>query len=213
MDTRVKMEIASYIFGVSLLFYAGTSGAAFYKWIDSQGETHYTTAPPPESAIYDREVISDQGRVLETIQGKMTPEEKAILEKRLYEERQRAKALEEQNKIDRNLLIFYKKEQDIIAERDRKLSPFDEYIASLRENRDILRSRYKELLDKAISYERKGESPPASVTAGLHDIKRAFDDSEEYLEKAVKERSVIFERFVVYIKRWREIKKKNADNN
>ena len=97
----------------SLVLYSAIASAALYKWVDEKGNTHYTSTPPPESAVHDREVIGKQGRVIKKLQGKMTAEEKAAYEQKMLEEEQAAKAREEQEKNDRTLLISYTSVSDI----------------------------------------------------------------------------------------------------
>lgn len=58
-----------------MLFYAGVADAKFYKWVDEQGNTHYTATPPPESLVREREAVSRQGITLEKAPGRMTAEE------------------------------------------------------------------------------------------------------------------------------------------
>jgi len=194
------------MFGLLLLCYTGVSSAALYKWVDAQGDTHYTTAPPPESAVHDRELLGSRGQVLKTIQGRMTPEEKAAYEQKLYEEEQAAKALARRQKRDRNLLISYKKEGEITTKRDEKLATLDEYINSLETSLDASSLEYEELLNQAILHEREGKAPPEKLKANLRSAKRELEGYEADLMKAKTERLNTTRVFKQDIKRWRELK-------
>jgi len=200
------MKIVFYTFGLFLLFYAGVSSAALYKWVDGDGNTHYTTAPPPESAVHDRELIGSRGQVIKTIQGRMTPEEKAAYEKKLIEEEVAAKQLAKQKKRDRKLLISYKKQEELTGERDEKLSTLDDYIRSLEKSRNESHFEYEELLNQAILQEREGRSPSEKLKADLRSSKREFDGYEADLKKARTERLHSSLEFEEDIKRWRELK-------
>ena len=200
------MKILWHTLGLSILLYAGAAAAALYKWVDEKGNTHYTTAPPPESAVHDREVLGDQGRVLKTIQGRMTPEEKAAYEKKLFEEEQAAKEKAKQEKRDRNLLISYKKEEEITRKRDQKLSTLDEYIKSLEQSLESANVEYEELLNDAILMEREGRTPPEKLKANLRSAKREHDGYEADLKKAKQERLKASQEFEADIKRWRQLK-------
>ncbi|MCW8962891.1 MAG: DUF4124 domain-containing protein [Gammaproteobacteria bacterium] len=200
------MRTALHTFGLLLLFYTGISCAALYKWVDEKGNTHYTTAPPPESAVHDREMLGSRGQVLKTIQGRMTPEEKAAYEKKLYEEEQAAKELARQQKRDRNLLISYKKEEELTTKRDEKLATLDEYIRSLVVSRDASHFEYEELLNQAILHEREGKVPPEKLKADLRSAKREFDGYEADLKKAKQEHLNTSKEYDADIKRWRQLK-------
>ena len=188
------------------LLYSVTAHAVLYKWVDDKGNTHYTSAPPPESAVHDRELIGDQGRVIKTIQGRMTPEEKAAYERRLFEEEQAKKEKAEREKRDRGLLISYKTVEEIEEARDRKVNALEDYIESLEHSRNDAGSEYDDLLSQAILEERAGQAPSEKLKADLRSAKREFEDAEADLEKAKKERLNTVKRFGDDIVRFKELK-------
>ena len=49
MQSVSKIALITALFS-SLLANQAASAQEFYKWVDSQGSTHYTTTPPPKSA-------------------------------------------------------------------------------------------------------------------------------------------------------------------
>jgi len=191
---------------VLLLLGMGISHAALYKWVDEKGNTHYTTAPPPDSAVYDREIIGERGQVVKTIQGRMTPEEKAAYEQKMLEEERLLKEEEERKKRDRNLLISYKTVEEMEAKRDDKLSTLDGYISSLEKERDDAAIEYDELLNEAILHEREGMAPPEALKANLRSAKREYETNEADLIKAKKERLKTVNIFKDDIKRFQELK-------
>jgi hypothetical protein len=196
----------SFLILVLLLLSMAVSHAALYKWVDEKGNTHYTTAPPPASSVYDREVLGERGQVVKTIQGRMTSEEKAAYEKKLLEEEQLVKEQEAQKKRDRNLLISYKTVEEMEEKRDDKLSTLDGYIESLEGDRDEVALEYDELLNQAVLHEREGKAPPEKLKANLRSAKREFETNEADLKKAKKERLKTLNVFEEDIKRFRELK-------
>ena len=199
------MKVSFYIL-LLLLLGMSASHSALYKWVDEKGNTHYTTAPPPDSAVYDREILGERGQVVKTIQGRMTPEEKAAYEQKMLEEERLLKEQEEQQKRDRNLLISYKTVEEMETKRDDKLSTLDGYIKSLEEDRDGAAIEYDELLNQAVLHEREGKAPPEKLKADLRSSKREYETSEADLIKAKKERLKTVNQFEEDIKRFRELK-------
>ena len=199
------MKVSFHIL-VLLLLSMGVSHAALYKWVDEKGNTHYTTAPPPDSAMYDREILGGRGQVVKRIHGRMTPEEKAAYEEKLLEEEQLAKEQEAQKKRDRNLLITYKTVGEVVEKRDDKLSTLDSYIESLEEDRNEVTQEYDELLNQAVLHEREGKMPPEQLKANLRSAKRELETNEADLTKAKKERLEAVDLFEEDIKRFRELK-------
>jgi hypothetical protein len=191
---------------ILLVSCAATANAALYKWVDEKGNTHYTSTPPPGSAVYDREVIGKQGRVVKTIQGKMTPEEKAAYEQKLLEEEQAAKQRKEQEKRDRSLMISYRSVSDIERRRDERLERLDEYIEDITERRNASGKEYDELIDQAILLEREGKVPSERLKADMRSAKREFDSAEADLAKVQSEREELEKSFGEDIARFKELK-------
>ena len=198
--------IKSLLLMFSLVLYSAIASAALYKWVDEKGNTHYTSTPPPESAVHDREVIGKQGRVIKKLQGKMTAEEKAAYEQKMLEEEQAARAKEEQEKHDRSLLISYTSVSDIEEKREAKLKVLDEYIESLEQARNRSGEEYDELLSQAITEEREGKVPSEKLKADMRSAKREFDTAEEELANSRIERKELEKRFIDDISRFKELK-------
>ena len=60
------------------IFLSGNAlGERLYKWVDADGQVHYSNRLPPEAAKQKREVINEQGRTLKVYRAPLTPEEKA----------------------------------------------------------------------------------------------------------------------------------------
>ena len=200
------MKIAFQLLVLLLLWNTDFSYAALYKWVDEKGNTHYTTAPPPGSAVYDREVIGGRGQVVKRIQGRMTPEEKAAYEEKLLEEELLFKEQEAQKKRDRILLLSYKTVGEMIEKRDDKLSTLDAYIQNLEEDREELALEYDELLNQAVLHEREGKAPPEKLKANLRSAKRELESNEADLTKRKKEHLNTVNLFEEDVKRFRELK-------
>ena len=55
----------------------GAQAGKLYKWVDENGQVHYTNQLPPEASKQERRVINDQGRTLKVYRAPRTAEEKA----------------------------------------------------------------------------------------------------------------------------------------
>jgi outer membrane murein-binding lipoprotein Lpp len=92
--------------------------AKMYKWTDKHGVVHYGSAIPPEYADQQKEQINSQGQTIKTIDGAMTPEQRAAREK----EKADAEAAKEQLAHDKVLLSTYGSVNDIERARDSRLN-------------------------------------------------------------------------------------------
>ncbi|WP_263458717.1 DUF4124 domain-containing protein [Bathymodiolus japonicus methanotrophic gill symbiont] len=67
---------------VCLIPLPSAAHAKMYRWVDKQGNVYYSDQVPPSQSKLERKVLSDTGRVIETIRAAKTQEE-IDLEKRL----------------------------------------------------------------------------------------------------------------------------------
>jgi hypothetical protein len=94
------------------------SGKKMYKWTDKDGVVHYGAAVPPEYADQQKTQMNSQGQTIKTIDGAMTPEQRAAREKEKLDEAQR----KEQQEHDKVLLSTYGSVGDIERARDARLA-------------------------------------------------------------------------------------------
>ena len=94
------------------------TGHKMYKWTDKQGVVHYGSDIPPEYADQQKEQINAQGQTIKTIDGAMTPEQRAARDKAKLEDA----AKKEQQEHDKVLLSTYGSVTDIERARDSRLA-------------------------------------------------------------------------------------------
>ena len=91
-----------------------------YKWVDKDGVTHYGDSIPAEYSDLPKEVINDQGVVVNHLEGRKTAEQIAAEEKARELEVQR----ELQRRADQALLATYLSVDEIVMHRDRRIELF-----------------------------------------------------------------------------------------
>ena len=91
-----------------------------YKWVDDEGVTHYGDSIPAEFADFPKEVINDQGVVVNHLEGKKTDEQLAAEERARELETQK----ELQRRADQALLATYLSVDEIVMHRDRRIELF-----------------------------------------------------------------------------------------
>ena len=113
---------------VAVAMFAPTAGAAIYKWVDKDGNTHFGSSIPPEYAKQDtkKERLNEQGQVVEIVQEKEKTPEQLAEEKRLKEEEAaRQKELERQRTNDRLLVTTYESVDQLEMTRDGKIKALE----------------------------------------------------------------------------------------
>lgn len=179
--------------GTALVPSAGS--AATYRWVDEQGNTHYSDQLPPEQAHRRRAELSPQGRELKVIEAPKTAEELRREARLARLHAQHEKILLDQRKQDLALLRSYRSEEDIRRARDDKLQALE----ILRRDTETERQRQGELLARqekaAAQLERKGESVSRNQRTAIAASRRAVAQADAKLEIIAAERAALTLRF------------------
>ncbi len=183
---------------------SSSSDRRLYKWVDSQGITHYGDRIPPEYASQERHVINGQGVEVERLEAQKTPEQQAA------EEQKRLDAQDRANR-DKNLLSTYGSVQEIERLRDQRLALLADQIKVTGQFMENLATRMKKL--RAISmafrpYNADPNAPPMSDQVA-EDLVRVGNDmrtQEQNLREKRSEESIMSKQFESDIARFKELK-------
>ncbi len=100
---------------------AGADGqGTVYKWVDADGELHYSDSVPAQYAEMDKHVLNNHGVTVDVVRGRKTPEE--IEAERVAA--QMAQQEELQRRADQALLATYLTVDEITMHRDRRVELF-----------------------------------------------------------------------------------------
>jgi hypothetical protein len=201
----------SRIFGFSALLActalavgAPGSGRTLYKWVDSQGVTHYGDRVPPEYAGQEQHIFNAQGVEISHQDAQKTPEQLAAEDKR----RQDA---EDRMNRDRNLLSAYTSVQEIERIRDQRLALISDQIKVTSQFLENLNGRMKKLRVSAMRFKPYNADPkaPAMTDQVAEDLVRLGNDirtQEQNLEQKRGEESTMKKQFESDIDRFKELK-------
>jgi hypothetical protein len=197
-----------------ILMLAGTAAIAqvkLYRWVDEDGNVHYSDRVPPAAAEKERNVLDEEGRTVERHQRAKTPEEveqERRTEQQLIEE---ARRREEQQRKDRMLLMTFTTAEDLEHVRDDRAAAFDAQIMILEEKLERLRKVRADLDAQAAKLTEGGQ---AMISDDLNQrLQRNEDDirrSEAYLESRRAERQAIVDKFNADLERFKELKARRS---
>lgn len=178
--------------------FAATAGK-LYRYTDNRGVVAIDDHVPPEFVKNGYEVITRDGRVIETVPRQLTGEEG---------ERRRAAEAEAKRlrDWDESLLLRYSTEDDIAAARDRALREFDVRISILRSNLMSVKSQIESDQAKAADLERRGAAVPAALTSNIEMLKREIADTEETIALRSKEKATVEANYQKDIERFKTLR-------
>jgi len=168
----------------------------YFKWVDEDGVTHYGDSIPAKYAELPKEVLNDQGVMVDTLEGKKSPEQ--IEAERI--EQERVAAIELQRRADRALLATYLSVDEILLHRDRRVELFQ---AQSRVTELYLRNlerRMLKLRNEASNFQPYSENSDAPMIAEdladeLRDTKNIIQKHERNLQKFQNDEQQIIARF------------------
>lgn len=150
-----------------------------FRWIDEEGNVHYSDTVPPEKAKHKRESLNEQGRTINITEAAKSPEQIAN-ERRLKKLRDMAqRLLAEQIAQDQTLLRSYRNEEELITARDAKLSMLETQKLVAGNNFSRLAEKLDALQRQAADYERNGKQVPESVLAEIGGLRSQMEESQE----------------------------------
>jgi hypothetical protein len=182
-----------------------------YKWVDTNGQVHYSNQLPPEATQRKREVINDQGRTVKVYRAPLTPEEK-VEEKRLAELEARKKELAEKRaNHDRSLLATYTSKEDMYPVRDARISAIESLIKVTNSRISSMQSRLLELTEEAAGYERSGKQLPASLLSRISNLRKQIERNKEFAQDKKREIGDIRLQFESDVRRYIELTSENPE--
>ena len=197
-----KICLALIVFSMLL---ASAAEAKMYKWVDEDGQIHYSDKVPAQYLKEHREELNEQGATVKDIKRAPTEEEKAEQRRKEKERKEKEKVLLEQQRRDRILTDTYTTERDLMAARDARLEAIDSQI-------NLADSIVKDSTSKVESTEKliaqlkaEGKHIPDTAYAKVEREHKQLATQKEVAEKHRQKRQEIVEQFEGYITRFREL--------
>jgi len=190
--------------------YAGST-----KWIDKNGQVHYSDRVPVEYLNKSHSKISDEGVTLSVTEAKKT---KQVLS--AEHKLNKIKAAEARKKIiiarkkalrDRVLLYTFTTENDLILARDARVDAIDSQISlakTLIKNDEIKLSNAK---GRITSIVKNNRIAPKNLHQEVSSLGKQINNNYVYIGEKSTERKKIFQTFTEDLARFRELKKEQAD--
>ena len=182
-----------------------TVAAQLYRWVDEEGNVHYTDSLPPSASRQGHTELSETGVTVRRVEGAKSAEEIAR-EQELERLRQEQQALiEQQQAEDRVLLQTYRSVDDVILVRDGKLSSVDVGIQVIKRNIRRLQDRWAELQGEAGNQERAGLPVGDHILRSIEDTERAIQNALGEVATREQQKQAIEQSFAKDLSRFRKL--------
>jgi hypothetical protein len=185
----------------ALLFAGALDAQTVYKWVDENGDVHYSQTLPPERAQDAHDRLTADGLLAERVERVRTDQEREAIEQERARQREAAEQARLEAQQDRLFLAAFPTEADIkraIESRRDNVQAERRSVLSLLEQ---ARGRFASAVREAAEYERSGKQVPdhlseriADARASVRDLDRRLDGIQNRLVELDKELSADLER-------------------
>jgi hypothetical protein len=182
------------------------SQGRLFRWVDENGNVHYSDSIPPDQMKAGHTELSEKGVRIKSVPRAKTPEE---LRKEQELDRLRAeqkKLLEEQRSADQMLLRTFRSEDDILMARDGKITAIDVMIGITKNTILRRQERLVKLLAQAADLERVGKPVPPQHRDSIAHLEHAIRDSYVTILEREKQKSTIRTESERDLARFRQLK-------
>jgi hypothetical protein len=191
---------------------AGTAMAAkVYRWVDENGEVHYSETLPPDFEDKKHDELDDQGIVRAKDQSLVPPKTKPIEElqdlPRDSSGMERPKAMyskeELQRRMDSFLLLRYDSEQEITDAMTVEISQLEYDRILLQTSRDSMSKAHREQIREAASRQRSGVEVDPKIIESISSLQTRLDSNGKSLANLQAREDEIIANFDVQMERYR----------
>jgi hypothetical protein len=200
-----------------------------YRWVDEDGNVHYTESLPPEHRDRGHDLLNERGIVLDEDQ-KLTPqkelEEKTEEQVKAQEANElprdssglpRPKPLyteaEKQQRMDNFLMLRYESEQEIIEAMNVEIKQLNYDRRLLEGTRQSTDEAWRGQIREAANKQRAGMTVGEADVRQIDELKAQLADNERELAALERREEEIRTQFQAQVERYREVVAKYAEDS
>ncbi|MGB5398137.1 MAG: DUF4124 domain-containing protein [Gammaproteobacteria bacterium] len=180
--------------------------AKLYKWIDDNGQVHYSDTVPAQYLVKEHKEMSEQGLSVKKVDAAETEAERAERKRVELVKARKQQREEEKRRRDRILLDTYTTERDLVAARDARIEAVESQIqlADSIINDSIKKIEKSETL--IASLKAQGRVVPETLYQKVDGERRQLETQREVRRTHEDKRKAVNTQFSDYILRFRELK-------
>ena len=183
------------------LGFSAQVAANMYRYTDENGQIVISSTIPQEATKRGYDILSNNGRVIETIPPAPTEEEIAAREA----EKQRQKELAEQREKDRALLKRFSHPDQAVKAMHRKIQELEGLIQLKRGNISVISSQLDNEQSRAANMERAGQEIPEATLEKIRRLEAQIRDIEREITSQTQEIEELRRAFEADIERLEEV--------
>lgn len=206
------------------VFLAATASAAeVYRWVDENGEVHYSESLPPDFQDKGHDVLDERGIVLDEDMSLTPPPPEEPTEEDLKELPRdasglpRPKALyseaEMQRRMDNFLMLRYDSEQEIDDAMNVEIKQLEYDRRLLETTRESMEEAYRGNIREAANRQRAGQKVDDSASVEINQLQSRLADNQQELDRLDARELSIRAEFGKQVDRYRYLREEWAEES
>lgn len=183
-----------------------------YRWIDENGKTHLSDTIPPDQVQHRRELLSNDGRVLQVTEQAKTKEQRELDARLAKLKKEQDKIIAKQKSDDKVLLSTYRSVDDMKLALNKKMMALDSEYKVLQNNLNLKQTELEKLLKRAAGHERNGEKVPKPLLDSIDKNKAEIQIIQEDMIKHRQKRETVRAEFESDMDRYRFLTQEDTEN-
>ncbi|MDJ0880332.1 MAG: DUF4124 domain-containing protein [Gammaproteobacteria bacterium] len=197
-----------------VFFSVPVDATKLYKWVDEEGNIRYSDRLPVDQAKQKHHTLTPDGRVLETKEAAISPEQRKrerAERKRLEEEARRQAELAARQKAiqdhhDNVLLMTFSNESEILEAKDERVAVIESVIKLLRKNIKNEQAKLDRLEQRAYQqYIEKDLVVPGGLAQNIEYFSEKILNIQQQLALKLDERDRVKQQYANDLLRYREL--------
>ena len=180
--------------------------AKTFRWIDENGQVHYSDSIPPQEADRAYSVINKEGITVNSVEQAKTKEQLEEDKRLQAQQAEQERLARERANYDRILLDTYTKVSDLEETRDRYIATIEGLIDVSEHKLASLNQELEKLNKTAANLERSGKALPADMHQDIVNLQTQIDRENNFILGQRAQQKDLREKFAADIQRFQELK-------
>ena len=192
MELKPRLQI-TFLLIAGVFLAADASAAEVYRWVDENGEVHYSESLPPNFQDQGHDVLNERGIVLDEDQSLTpTPPEEVPEEEQLQELPRDSSGLkrpnalyseaELQRRMDNFLMLRYGSEQEITDAMNVEIKQLDYDRRLLTTTRESIEEAYRGQISQAANRQRAGQQVDEKTAIEINRLQARLAENSRSLD-------------------------------
>ena len=220
---ELKLQI-TFLLITGIFLAANASAAEVYRWVDENGEVHYSESLPPNFRDQGHDVLNERGIVLDEDQS-LTPEPpEAVPEDEQLQDlprdssgMKRPKALyseaEMQRRMDNFLMLRYDSQQEITDAMNIEIKQLEYDRRLLTTTRDSMQDAYRGQIKQAANRQRAGQQVDEKTAQEINKLQTRLVENSHSLDTMETRELAIRAEFEKQLERYRFLEEEWAEES